>query len=300
MNAPTTSSRIFAHSRWDIVPVFAAFCHLAFDIYLVAGFNSRPLWLSVLLGVIYAISISWNINGISHNFIHTPYFRPRWLNYAFSLLESLAIGFSQTYYRWVHLRHHVGNSDRPDANGDTVDWLSIYRHGKDDQPENVWSYVLKGFFRDDLGEIHRAIAKRKPFNAKWGRFELFAFFALVAAALVYNWQALLFYVPFWFIGNCLSSLNGYYEHLHGNPDKPMAWGVSTYNRVYNWLWFGNGYHAEHHYRPSTHWTVIRQFQQEIAEQQRSAGVHVITTCHALGFLAKENRHRPPEAVKSTA
>jgi hypothetical protein len=29
----------------------------------------------LILGFIYAVSISWNINGISHNFIHNPYFR---------------------------------------------------------------------------------------------------------------------------------------------------------------------------------------------------------------------------------
>ena len=285
--------RIFAHSRMDAIPVLAAFAHLAFDIWLVVGFAERPLWVSGLLGVIYAISISWNINGISHNFIHTPYFKPSWMNYGFSLVESLAIGFSQTYYRWVHLRHHVGNADRPDTNGETVDWLSIYRHGKNGQPENVWSYTLLSFFRDDIGEIHRAIAKRKPFNAKWARFELFAFFGLVLAALAYDWHAVLFFVPFYYIGNCLSSLNGYYEHLHGNPDVPMAWGVSTYNRFYNWLWFGNGYHAEHHYRPSTHWTKIKALHAQLSNDQRAARVHVISTCHALGFMAKENRQPLP-------
>ena len=101
------SKKIFAHSIWDMVPVGAAFAHLAFNAWLVIGFAERSLWLSALLGVIYAISISWNINSVSHNFIHTPYFAPRWLNYAFSLLESLSVGFSQTYYRWVHMRHHV-------------------------------------------------------------------------------------------------------------------------------------------------------------------------------------------------
>ncbi len=157
--------------------MLAALAHLAFNIYLIVGFNGRPLWVSALLGCIYAVSISWNINGISHNFIHTPYFKPRALNYAFSLIESLAIGFSQTYYRWVHMRHHEGNSDRPDASGETRDWLSIYRYGKNGKPENVWGYTFLSFFRDDLGEMHAAIAKRhRPFDAKWGRFELYAFF----------------------------------------------------------------------------------------------------------------------------
>jgi fatty acid desaturase len=263
--------------------------HLAFNIWLVLGFSDRPLWVSGILGVIYAISISWNINGVSHNFIHTPYFKPRWMNYGFSLLESLAIGFSQTYYRWVHMRHHVGNSDRQDANGNTVDWLSIYRHGRDGKPEAMWRYVLMGFVRDDIGAIHKAIAKRKPFTANWGKFELYSFFTLAAAGLAYDWKAMLFFAPFYFIGNALSSLNGYYEHLHGQPDKAIAWGVSSYNRFYNWLWFGNGHHAEHHYRPSCHWTNIRALRAQLADEQKREGVHVISTCHALGFLAKENR-----------
>ena len=281
--------KIFAHSKMDIIPVLAAFAHLAFDIWLIVGFSGRPLWASALLGCIYAVSISWNINGISHNFIHTPYFKPRALNYAFSLLESLAIGFSQTYYHWVHMRHHTGNSDRQDSNDKTIDWLSIYRHGKNGQPENVWSYTFLSFFRDDISQIHTAIARRRPFDAAWGRFELYAFITLVLCGLAYNWKAMLFFAPFYYLGNCLSSLNGYYEHLHSTPEKPMAWGVSSYNRLYNLLWFGNGYHAEHHYRPRCHWTKIKALHKEIAPQQKAEGVHVISTCHALGFMAKENR-----------
>ncbi len=164
--------KILAYTKWDIVPVLAAVAHFAFNIYLIVGFESRPLWLSAALGAIYAISISWNINSISHNFIHTPYFTKRWMNYGFSLLESLAIGFSQTYYHWVHMRHHSGNSDRPDADGNTIDPLSIYKHGKNGQPENVFSYTFLSFFRDDIGDIHRAIAKRRPFDANWADWNL--------------------------------------------------------------------------------------------------------------------------------
>ena len=61
-------------------------------------------------------------------------------------------------------------------------------------------------------------------------------------------------MPFYYFGHSLSSLNGYYEHFKGDPDTPIAWGVSTYNRLYNWTWLYNGYHAEHHYRPKIHWT----------------------------------------------
>lgn len=286
---PKKRGLVFANTPLDIIPVALGFGHLAFNIWVYTGFSSRPLWVSALLGCVYAVSLSWNINGISHNFIHTPYFRPRWMNYAFSLVESLAIGFSQTYYNWIHMRHHSGNSDRQDDKGDTVDWLSIYRHGKNGQPESVWGYTFMSFFRDDMGDVHGSIAKYRPFDAKWGKFELYAFLTLSALAAVYDWRAAVFFMPFYYLGNCLSSLNGYYEHLNGNPDKPIAWGVSTYNKLYNLLWFGNGYHAEHHYKPRTHWTKIHALHLSLAEQQAKEGVHVISTCHALGFLARENR-----------
>ncbi|MBF2713580.1 fatty acid desaturase [Agrobacterium vitis] len=292
--------KLFAYSKWDSMSVAAALLHLAFNIYLIAGFESRPLWLSFVLACLYALSISWNINSISHNFIHTPYFKPRWMNYAFSLLESITIGFSQTYYHWVHMRHHSGNSDRPDESGKTVDLLSIYKHGKNGEPENVFSYTFLSFFRDDLGEIHRAIAARRPFEAKWGRIELIAFIVVALAALAYDWKATLFLVPFYYLGNCLSSLNGYYEHLHGDPEEPIAWGVSSYKSFYNWLWFGNGYHAEHHYRPKTHWTQLPLLHDRIKDEQEKAGTHVISTCHALGFIAKENLAKetmPGEGVR---
>lgn len=284
-----TRGLIFRNTRWDALPVLAGFAHLGFNVWLVAGFADRPLWLSGLLGCVYAVSISWNINSVSHNFIHTPYFSQRWMNYGFSLVESLANGFSQTFYNWIHMRHHKGNSDRPDAHGDTHDWLSIYRHGKDGRPENVVTYAMFSFFRGDMAAIPQDIARFRPFDALWGKIELGAFLALVVAAFTYDWRAALFFLPFYYAGNCLSALNGYYEHLHGDPDKPIAWGVSTYNKIYNWIWFGNGYHAEHHYRPSTHWTKIRDLHLRLASEQAKEGVHVISTCHALGFTAKENR-----------
>ena len=79
---------------------------------------------------------------------------------------------------------------------------------------------------------------------------------------------------------------------------PIAWGVSSYNRLYNWLWFGNGYHAEHHYRPRTHWTKMRQFHEQIKEEQVKAGVHTINTCHALGFMARSNRQKRKVAYEA--
>ena len=241
---------------------------------------------AILLGLIYAISISWNINGIAHNFIHNPYFKSQILNRVFSVIESITMIFSQTFYDAVHKRHHMGNSDRQNDKGDTIDWLSIYRYGINGQAENVWLYTLKGYFRDDPALIYKEIKRKSPFLANFGIFEIATSISFVVIGFIINWRCMLFLVPFYYLGHCLSSLNGFYEHWRGNPDKPIAWGVSSYSWLYNIIWFNNGYHAEHHYRPKCHWSEIKELHEQIKDEQKKAGVHIIKWSHALGFLQK--------------
>lgn len=277
-------SRIFRYARIDVVPVLAGVAHFAFLIALYFAFPHLPWWALVPLGFVYSVSISWNINGISHNFLHNPYFRSPLLNRSFSLLESVTMGFSQVFYEQVHKEHHMGNADLPGPDGKTIDPLSIYQHGHDGKPENIFTYVFCSYFRDDPKAIYRAIRRRSVSEARWGLFEIVLFLSLFITAFAFNWRFMLYFLPFYYFGHCLSYLNGYYLHYGGNPYLPIAWGVSSYHKLYNWLWFNNGYHAEHHYRPRWHWAKMKELHQQIAEQQKAAGVRVIKPPHALGFL----------------
>jgi Carbohydrate phosphorylase len=67
-----TSSHLFAHSRWDAIPVMAGILHCAYFFGMFLLFPHVPLWVMLPLGFLYSVSISWNINGVSHNFI--PFF----------------------------------------------------------------------------------------------------------------------------------------------------------------------------------------------------------------------------------
>src|SRR5213592_660279 len=178
-----------------------------------------------------------------------------------------------------------GNSDRQDENGDTVDWLSIYRHGHDGEPEGPWKYVFLSFFRDDVGAIRKELRKRGNDDVFWGNLELAAFATALFVMFLFNWRYVIFYfLPFWYLGHCFSYLNGYYRHYGANPDKPIAWGVSSYGKIYNWLFFYNGYHAEHHFRPKVHWTKMEKFRRKIVDLQKQEGVRTIKRAHMLGFL----------------
>jgi hypothetical protein len=54
------------------------------------------------------------------------------------------------------------------------------------------------------------------------------------------------YLPGWLLGLGLCQLHGYFEHARGT--------TSHYGRLYNTLFFNDGYHVEHHLRPTTHWS----------------------------------------------
>jgi fatty acid desaturase len=279
-----TSSHLFACTRLDAIPVIAALLHCAYFFGMFWLFPRVPLWVMLPLCFIYSISISWNINGISHNFIHNPYFRSPLLNRLFSIMESITVGFGQIFYECIHMQHHKGNSDRPNENSETVDWISIYKYGHDGEAEHPFKYTFFSFFREDPKTVFRALNRKDPREALWGVTELMLFVGTFCILGILNWHYLCFLIPFWYFGHCLSYLNGYYRHYGGNPDQPIAWGVSSYGWLYNWIWFNNGYHAEHHFRPKVHWTRLQAFRDQIVDRQREAGVRVIKPPHALGFL----------------
>ncbi len=280
----TTNSKLFAHTRWDALPVLAGLFHLSYFLALFFLFPHTPLWIMLILGFVYALMVNANINGVSHNFIHNPFFRSGLLNRLFGVTESIACCFSQTYYDVVHMQHHKGNSDRQDEAGETIDWLSIYRHGHDGEAENPWSYVFLSIFRDNPARIRVELRKRGGSELIWGNIELVAFVTTLLVMGILNWRFLVYFLPFFYLGHCFSYLNGYFRHYGADPDKPIAWGVSSYGKIYNWLFFYNGYHAEHHFRPKVHWTKMEQFHQQVAALQKEAGTRVIRRAHMLGFL----------------
>ena len=303
VDRPTTNSRLFAHTRWDVLPAFAGLFHLFYFFALFYLYPRTPLWIMLILGFVYSLMINANINGVGHNFIHNPFFRSRLLNRLFSLGQSIACCFSQTYYDAVHMQHHKGNSDRQDEHGDTIDWLSIYRHGHDGEAENPWSYVFLSYFRDNPAAIRRELKKRNNADDIWGNIELAAFVTTLVVLAVLNWRYVVFYfLPFYYLGHCFSYLNGYFRHYGADPTKPIAWGVSSYGKIYNWLFFYNGYHAEHHFRPKVHWTRMEQFKRSIEDLQRQQGVRVIKHAHMLGFLDRDlpKRHQRTEPVRAAA
>ena len=297
-----SKTSFFKSSNWDVLPAALAIAQLALVLvfYWAWPSVSWPARLGWLL--LYAFSVGWNLNSIAHNFIHNPFFHSERLNRAMSMAITLALISPQTMYRYIHLKHHAGNADRPGPDGTTIDPLSIYQHGADGKPEPMPSYVFLQFFRDDDPFVlARKIGAKRPDLARQALQEFWAIVALYGALLAvgvftHRWTFVPLIVVGSYLGQCVSNACGYYEHLGGDPDKPIAWGVSTYDRLYNWVFLYNGYHAEHHFRPKVHWTRMTALHREIAAEQEREGVAVIRPPHFLGFLDPRT-HRIPTAKR---
>jgi hypothetical protein len=65
---------------------------------------------------------------------------------------------------------------------------------------------------------------------------------------------LLVYLPGYLAGLGLCAIQGHWEHAMGPP-------ISHYGRIYNFLCFNDGYHAEHHAAPAIHWSQLPRFNQ---------------------------------------
>jgi Fatty acid desaturase len=58
------------------------------------------------------------------------------------------------------------------------------------------------------------------------------------------------YVPMLALGLGFCAIQGYAEHARADA------GVDHHGRLYNSLWFNDGFHCAHHRQPDTHWTAL--------------------------------------------
>ena len=189
------SHRVLRYSAWDGLLVGLSCAYAAW----LLSAPSIPL---------VAIGLWWTANTAAHNFIHTPFFRSRALNRAYSLFLSALMGIPQSLWRDRHLRHHRAH----------------HRAGR------------------DTHDAHTRPAWTREVAVEAG----VVLMIWAGAAAVDPAFFLGVYVPGYLAGLGLCALQGHFEHARGT--------TSHYGSLYNWCFFNDGYHAEHHLRPGEHWT----------------------------------------------
>ncbi|MQA30914.1 MAG: hypothetical protein GEU82_13950 [Luteitalea sp.] len=255
--------RVFAHSRKDAVLVGLAIVQLALLVAATSSAATLPVRHATALGALTVFLICTNFQCVAHNAIHNPFFSSEVLNRLFSVVNTLCIGVPQSLYRVHHLHHHKYNNDAKDpVTGTTRDVTSTFRHGRGDGEEPIVTYAAIGFFRSS-------------FRYMWNRAQAKGLLGLVLAeslalatflgSLIWmDWRGVVFfYVPVWYLGHMAAMAENYLEHHGAVPGDRRTDSVSSYGRLYNVVWFNNGYHQEHHWKPQVHWTEVPALRRQL-------------------------------------
>ena len=112
---------------------------------------------------------------------------------------------------------------------------------------------------------HRVSAASKGQDPAYIPRRLYIEIALIAAlwSAMVSIDAVFFatvYLPGYLIGLGLCHVHGHFEHARGT--------TSHYGRLYNLIFFNDGYHVEHHQRSSEHWTRLPRHVQRQAMRSR--------------------------------
>lgn len=251
--------RIFAHSCKDGWLIAISVLELMLIVYPTC-YSSSLAWPALLaLGAAGVFLNCTNYQCVAHNFLHNPFFEPKGLNVFFSVFNTLALGVPQTLYREHHLNHHqYNNLFGTSRQGLVADMSSIYRYSRTPgAPENIWRYAIVGPARADF-RFFIVKALKHGYGPRLTA-ESVALAAFWAALLLSNVRGfVLFYLPIWYLGQVAAYAENYLEHYKAIRGNRLADSVSCYGKLYNFIWFRNGYHQEHHCRPEIHWTQIAE------------------------------------------
>ena len=285
---PKAHIGVFRYSPWDAVPAAVVFTQAGLLLAFLLAFPAMGWGWRLGCGALYAFAVAWTLDAAAHNFVHNPWFASARANRATGFVLSVLLGTPLTGYRYLHMRHHAGSCDPIGEDGRTLDPISLYQYGRGGQVEPALSYILKQYWRDESPlKVIRLLRAKRPTEAREAVQELVVMAGFVDLALVLDWQAALFLLPFFYLGQCFGYAIAYYEHLGADPRGPIPTGVSTYGRAYNWVFLNNGYHAEHHYRPKAHWSRMAEVTHETAAAMGEAGIRTLRQPHFLGFLERQ-------------
>jgi len=253
------------HSIKDVILVFLALLHLGI---IVLVFTTKlPVSVLILCALLVILLTGTNYQCISHNFLHNPFFKSELSNQVFSLVNSLCLGLPQSLYREHHMNHHRYNNDP------VKDDSSTFKFGKNHKEENIISYSFIGVFRTDLKGLYIRAKKHGPLVG----IELISVLLFFVLLLELNpLLFFIFYLPSWYLGQVFALMENYAEHHGAQLHDRQRDSVSCYNKVYNFLWFNNGYHQEHHYRPMIHWTEMEKVRVELPEDRKIVRIFHLT------------------------
>lgn len=263
----------------DLPLVALAVVQISLWILTLSFFNSLSILTLVALALLQAFLISTNFQVIAHNFIHHRFFQAKVLNSLFSVINSANLGAPSSLYFAHHMNHHRYNNGPGDRS-------STWAHGQPGSEESLWRYSLLSPLRTPMTVLYREARKTHPAFPIYVEVG-FLLSALTGLALWSPWASV-YALAVVYVGQVLAAAENHLEHFGGRPGDARRGAVSCYSHWYNRIWFNNGYHQEHHFRPGLHWSdvpVLRPQLPHESERRVVSGAHWMFWRQPLNDLA---------------
>lgn len=230
----------------------------------ISGFIVRPTGWVVVPWVLATAAVSFFCAVIAHNVVHSPVFKPRWMNKALQVWVSLSYGFPISDYIPGHnLSHHRFMQARED----------VMRTSK---VRFKWHLLnLLFFFPAVTPSILRGNARYKKLQGtharNWRRqllIETIVVWAVKIGATLLDWRSALMFiwVPHIAANYGIVTIN-FFQHDGTDEDHVVNHSRNFVGGLMNWLCFNNGYHGIHHMEPGLHWSLTKAAHAERVKPQ---------------------------------
>lgn len=189
----------------------------------------------------------------THNTVHAPVFKSRFLNRVFQCVLTLTYGHPVSAYVPGHnLSHHKYTQSRKDVMRTTkarFKWHAL--NGLLFMP-----IVGRDIFAADL-RYFKAMKNRNPPWFRQMTIEWIVFLGSMLALALLDWKKFILYVvlPHQYAAWGIITMN-LLQHDGCDEDSKYNHSRNFVGKFVNWWTYNNGYHSIHHEEPGLHWSLL--------------------------------------------
>lgn len=204
---------------------------------------SLSIYLSIFFLILSSFLLSLSVHICFHEYVHQGKSKLSILSSFITIL----MGMPFDGYKLHHLNHHKFDNNKGDFSST---WIFT---GESKMPKSFFEYIFLW---------PRQVLEAGKFARKESHFQKYRRAITVQKIILVGWLALLFsiaikffifYIILIYFGWVFVSIHNYGQHL---PIDKLTNTYSYLNKAYNFIFFRNGLHVEHHQHPNVPWYEI--------------------------------------------